>query len=283
MSQPPFITMTTDFGHSDMYVGVMKGVVLSIARQAHLIDLTHNISPQNVLEAGARLEAALDFFPPGTIHLVIVDPGVGSQRAALVVQTADCLFVAPDNGVLTLPLRRCPAQSVIKLDEAAQPYLRHPISATFHGRDVFAPIAAHLAAGTPPGAFGKACSPEELVTLTVPEPEGGVDPTGRPYLRLHSLYADHFGNLITDLTPERWAAWRNEIGATSESENEHVIVEAAGAQWRGFARTFADVKEGCPLAYWGSAGRLEIAVRNGSAMQTLPLSLQDEIMLRFAA
>src|SRR5260221_11299764 len=114
MLQPPLITMTTDFGLSDMYVGVMKGVALTIAPQARLIDLTHAIAPQNLLEAGARLEAALDYFPPGTVHLIVVDPGVGSDRAALVVQTAACLFVAPDNGVLTLPLHRYPAQAIIK-------------------------------------------------------------------------------------------------------------------------------------------------------------------------
>src|SRR5262249_19065767 len=160
------------------YVGVMKGVLLTLSPQARLVDLTHEISPQNLLEASARLETALDYFPSGTVHLAVVDPGVGSERAALAVQTSDCLFVAPDNGVLTLPLRRHPARTLVKLDSRAQPYFRNPVSATFHGRDIFAPIAAHLANGLSPLTLGTLCTAEEIVTLAVPEPVSDTDASG---------------------------------------------------------------------------------------------------------
>src|SRR5581483_4316382 len=149
------ITLTTDFGLDDIYVGVMKGVLLGIAPNARLVDLTHAIAPQNILEASLRLAAAVPYFPPGTIHLVVVDPGVGSERRAVVVETEQSRFVAPDNGVLTAPLRQNPARRVLILGEAARPYFRHPVSATFHGRDLFAPIAAHLAAGLPLEALGE--------------------------------------------------------------------------------------------------------------------------------
>ena len=269
------LTLTTDFGLADTYVGVMKGVILGIAPSARLVDLTHEITPQNLLEASARLEAAIPYFPPGTIHLVVVDPGVGTERAVLVVETKTCRFVAPDNGVLTLPLRRFPTCRVIRLGEAARRYFRQPVSATFHGRDVFAPIAAHLAAGVPPESLGENVAPEMLVTLPVPELQAGRDAEGRSILRLHALYADHFGNLITDLTAGRWAAWEQAEGVLAPD----ITVQAGGQQWQGLARTFADVPIGSPLAYWGSAGCLEIAIRNGNAARTFGLSPGDPITL----
>lgn len=269
------LTLTTDFGLADTYVGVMKGVILGIAPDARLVDLTHEIAPQNLLEASARLEAAIPYFPPGTIHLVVVDPGVGTERAALVVETETCRFVAPDNGVLTLPLRRFPAQRVVRLGEAARRYFQQPVSATFHGRDVFAPIAAHLAAGVPSESLGEAIAPETLVTLPIPEPQAERDAEGRSMLRLHTLYTDHFGNLITDLTAERWTVWEQAEGVLASG----ITVQVGGHQWQGLARTFAEVPIGSSLAYWGSAGRLEIAIRNGNAARTLGLSPGDPILL----
>src|SRR5262245_19984578 len=139
--------------------------MLGITPHVHLIDLTHEVAPQNILEGNARLATAIDFFPPGTVHLAVVDPGVSSPRAALVVETATCRFVAPDNGLLTFPLRHLPPTRVIRLTEKAARYTRQPVSATFHGRDIFAPIAAHLAAGVPTEALGDECAPEELIWL----------------------------------------------------------------------------------------------------------------------
>lgn len=280
-ADPPLITLTTDFGLIDTYVGVMKGVILGIAPQARLVDLTHDIAPQNVLEASVCLEAAIDYFPEGTIHLVVVDPGVGTERAAIVVQTETCRFVAPDNGVLTLPLRRRPAQRVVQLGAAAQPYFRQPVSATFHGRDVFAPIAAHLAAGVPLDALGDPISPESLTTLPLPEPRAERTAARAFVLRLHILYTDRFGNLITDLTHARWAAWQEELGGSKADLSGQVAVQAGDRRWQGIARTFADVADGSPLAYWGSAGRLEIAIRNGNAAWTLRPDPEEELLLAY--
>ena len=275
------ITLTTDFGLDDIYVGVMKGVLLGIAPNARLVDLTHAIAPQNILEASLRLAAAVPYFPPGTIHLVVVDPGVGSERRAVVVETEQSRFVAPDNGVLTAPLRQNPARRVLILGEAARPYFRHPVSATFHGRDLFAPIAAHLAAGLPLESLGEPLADSKsLVEIAIPEPLSERTEAGRPALRLHVLYTDRFGNLITDLTAPRWEAWQRKIGSAADSEDAaRLTIETGTTQWKGIARTFADVAVGSPLAYWGSAGHLEIAVRNGNAAQALRLLPGDTVRL----
>ncbi len=312
--QPPLITLTTDFGLVDTYVGVMKGVIYALAPDARLVDLTHEVSPQNVLEASARLEAAIDYFPPGTAHVVVVDPGVGSHRAACVVETERALFVAPDNGVLTLPLRRQPAVRAVRLTDQARRYCLPSISATFHGRDVFAPVAAHLAMGLELEALGEIVAPDALVQLALPQPQRERDAEGRACLRLHILYADRFGNLITDLECREWELWRlwlwaagtgfsAEAGALEVFDGEGIgcwgsgvrcdgaedgAVKAfeanlkfrAGRQaWQGVARTFADAAPGQPLAYWGSGGRLEIAVRDGNAAAVLALSPGDTLTL----
>ena len=279
--QPPLITLTTDFGLMDTYVGVMKGVMYSLAPNARLVDLTHDIAPQNILEASARLETAVDYFPPGTVHLVVVDPGVGSKRAACVVETERALFVAPDNGVLTMPLRRSPILRAVRLTEKAQPYCLPNVSATFHGRDIFAPLAAHLANGLEPEALGESIAPDELVTWPLSLPENGQDANGSACLSLRVLYADRFGNLITNLEREFWKQWRTSLvanrglpGAKAEYEAEdmNARIQAGNQTWQGIARTFAEVKPNELLAYWGSGGRLEIAVRDGNAAAALALS-----------
>ncbi len=278
---PPIITLTTDFGLSDTYVGTMKGVILGIAPQARLIDLTHAIAPQNVLEASLRLATACPYFPTGTIHLVVVDPGVGSERAAVVVETETYRFVAPDNGVLTAPLRRTPAQRIVRLGEAARAYYRHPVSATFHGRDLFAPIAAHLAAGVSLEALEDRDVSATLIELPIPEPQAEREAGQRAQLRLHVLYTDRFGNLITDLTPERWAAWLQEVAPGQEAApTAQAEIEIGAARWQGIMRTFAEVAPGSPLAYWGSAGYLEIAVRDGNAARTFGLTSGDTLLVR---
>jgi S-adenosylmethionine hydrolase len=275
------ITLTTDFGLTDTYVGVMKGVILGIAPRAQIVDLTHAIAPQNILEASARLEAAIDFFPSHTLHLVVVDPGVGSRRDAVVVPTDKGVFIAPDNGVLTLPLRRCLARTAVRLGDQASPYLRQPVSATFHGRDIFAPIAAHLAAGVLPESLGDRCDPRTLVLLSVPTPYEERSEEGRPVLHVPILYCDHFGNLITALTPAEWSAWHARLGIDAEEAAAKAVIQAGSGRWKGIRRTFRDVEADAPLAYWGSAGRLEIAIREGNAAQTLALTSRAAIYLTF--
>lgn len=295
----PLITLTTDFGVRDTYVGVMKGVILGITPEARIVDLTHEVSPQNLLEAGARLEAVLPYFPPGTIHVVVVDPGVGTDRAVIIARTEANLIVAPDNGVLTLPLATQPAIESVKLTEAAGPYLRHPVSCTFHGRDVFAPVAAHLARGCPPASFGLECPATDLVKLALPEAE--LERTNDTVqARATVLYEDRFGNLITSLSPDDLAGLTarqfgsviapmssNEMSGFAASPgsrdlpHDEVEISVGSMRWQGIVPTFGAVPEGAPLAYWGSSGRLEIAVRNGNAGQIMGVSSGDAIFLRW--
>lgn len=250
------ITLTTDFGLTDSYVGQMKGVILSIAPQATIVDLCHGIRPQDVLAGAIALESAVGSFPPGTIHVAVVDPTVGSGRAALAVQTDLGLFIGPDNGLFTAVLARWPARAAVKLTNPA--FHRQPVSPTFHGRDVFAPVAAHLAVGTPLHALGEPAT--DLVQLDLPHPEP-IDSGAR--LTLHVLYADHFGNLVTDLAADFFDRWRRSHGSG------HVTIQIESVRIDRISTTYSDVCEGRFLAYFGSSGRLEIALRNGSAADTL--------------
>lgn len=245
------ITLTTDFGTADGYVGEMKGVILSAAPGVAVVDITHEIEPQDV--AGARLlvERCWRRYPPGTVHVVVVDPGVGSPRRAIAV-TADRRFlVGPDNGVLSSALV-VPGAEVVTLPVPAD------ASATFHGRDVFAPAAARLARGEAIGALG---GPHPTpVLLDDPEPvelANGVV-TGEV------VHADRFGNAVTNL---RGAV--APVGA---------MVAIAGRELP-LVRTYADVRAGEALALVGSSGRLEIAVRNGHAARVLGLARGSRVMV----
>ncbi len=250
------ITLTTDFGLTDSYVGQMKGVILSIAPQVTIVDLCHGIRPQGVIEGAIVLESAAGCFPPGTIHVAIVDPTVGSGRAALAVQTDLGLFIGPDNGLFTAVLARWPARAAVQLTNPA--FHRQPVSPTFHGRDIFAPVAAHLAIGTPLHALGEPAT--DLVQLDVPHPEPIGSGEG---LTLHVLYADHFGNLVTDLAADFFDRWRRQRGSGP------IAIRIGDVRIDRISTTYSDVCEGGLVAYFGSSGRLEIALRNGSAADLL--------------
>jgi S-adenosyl-L-methionine hydrolase (adenosine-forming) len=251
------ITLTTDFGLADGYVGIMKGVILGIARDVHLVDLSHEVPPQDVWEAIYLLAGATPYFPVGTIHLAVVDPGVGSARRALVVRTDRALYVGPDNGLFTRPLAEPGAQAW----ELNRPefWLSH-VSRTFHGRDVFAPVVAHLANGAPPVEMGRLIA--DPVRLSVAGPNRAPDGA----LRGHVVHVDRFGNLITDV-PAAWlagAGWRCRI---------------AGETIWGISDTYADVPPGALLMLFGSAGTLEIAERHGNAARLLGVTAGEEVLL----
>lgn len=261
----PIITLTTDFGLHDPFVGVMKGVILGIAPAAVIVDLTHDVPPQDILAGALALEAALPYFPPDTIHVAVVDPGVGSDRRAIAAETETGLFVGPDNGVFTAALGR---RRVLRAMRLTNPmYFHHPVSATFHGRDVFAPVAAHLAAGVPLEALGEPAG--ELVRISLP------DPVARDQaLEIHVLHIDRFGNLVTDLTAEQYARWR------ADRPDANARLRVGNREVNGVRRTFADADPGEPVAYIGSGGRLEIAIRNGNAAKDLRVGLGAAILLR---
>ncbi len=237
------ITLTSDFGLLDPYVGIMKGVILSIAPQVHLVDLTHEIPPQQVHEGMFALRSAVNYFPPDTVHLAIVDPGVGSARRPLLVRTAEGLFVGPDNGLFS-PFLRAPGAQAWVLDHPEQ-WLSGP-SRTFHGRDIFAPVAARLATGAQPDTVGSPIDDPIILAEDAPARVGSTEIVGCV------IHVDRFGNLITNV-PGAWLAgkaWTCEI---------------AGARIQGPSHTYATVEQGELVLVISSIGTVEIAVRDGSA------------------
>ena len=285
MTAPP-IVLLTDFGLSDAYVGMMRGVIYGINPAAHVIDLTHGIGPQDVRHGAVVLADSCRYFPAGSIFVAVVDPGVGTDRAAVLLETPAARFVAPDNGLLTLVCRHYapsfgdtaqPAHSpaaaagsagVVTLPNGPVPaacrawrltnpdYWQHPVSATFHGRDVFAPVAAHLSMDAPPDALGESTPAINALSLPIPEPEGNT-------IRGQVVFADAFGNLVTDIT----ADLLEQIGATAG--DSAVTVAIAGQTITGLSRTFHDPPGDGLRALIGSHGRLEIAVVDGSAAAVL--------------
>ncbi len=254
----PIITLTTDFGLADGYVATMQGVILSIAPGATLVDLSHQVPPQDVRSGAFVLYQAVPYFPTDTIHVVVVDPGVGSQRRALAVHTSHGTFVAPDNGVLSYVLASADVHEAISLTNPD--YQLPRVSTTFHGRDIFAPAAAHLAAGVLLNDLGPRAI--NLVRLGLPEPE--VAPDGD--LIAHVMHVDHFGNLILDVTARHLQA--------------DVTLEVAGHTIEGLGRTFADVTPGDLVAYVGSSREhLEIAVRDGDAARETGLKIGDAVTI----
>lgn len=255
----PVITLTTDFGQADGYVAAMKGVILSICPQVELVDITHEVRPQGVQQAAYLLSFAARHFPPGTVHLVVVDPGVGTGRRAIAVQGERAQYVAPDNGVLGLALAQDPARAAVELVE---PRFRLPeVSATFHGRDIFAPAAAHLACGTPMQEMGPSLRASDLTSLPLSKPV--LHASGEWLAAV--LHVDRFGNLITNFVAEDAAA--------------PLTILAGGERIRGLRRTFADVDQGQVMAYVGSGGYVEIAVREGSAAERLGLQPGDTVQI----
>ncbi len=236
----PIVTLTTDFGLDSPYVAQMKGVLLSALRDAQLVDICHLVPPQAIRHAEVMLRAAAFAFPLGTVHVVVVDPGVGTNRRPIAVQARGVSFVGPDNGVLGLALTQPGARAVV-LDRSE--LFLHPVSATFHGRDIFSPVAAELAAGVPLEAVGTPIDDACPSTLPVPH-------VGPREVRGEVLVADSFGNLLTNIPAAAFdATW-------SVMVDGHVAVRV---------RTFGEGPRGDLLVLEGSEGFLEIAVREGSA------------------
>jgi len=249
---PPLLTLTTDFGTQDSYVSQMKGVILSHAPQARLVDLSHELPPQNVLAASLFLEQVVPTFPNDTIHLCVVDPGVGSQRRGVAVEFPSGRFVGPDNGLLTHWLEREQPLNVVELNQPQ--WWRQPVSRTFHGRDVFAPVAAAWCRGHKLDELGTAAQ-NPLVLL----PQPAVVRTDEA-LTGEVIAVDHYGNLITNLVAtdvEHFAA------------GHHVFVEVGRQTNCKIHACYADVPNGQLLALIGSSQRLEISVNCGHAAQTL--------------
>ncbi len=258
------ITLTTDFGLEDAYVAAMKGVILGLAPDAVLVDVSHQVPPQDVLHAALLLEGILPCFPPQTIHLVVVDPGVGTERRPIAIGTEQGLFVGPDNGVLTPALDLPGEKTVVHLTESR--FFRHPVSPTFHGRDLFAPVAAHLARGVPLEALGPRIA--DPIRLDLPRPA----PAGPGVWLAEVVHVDRFGNCITNLRAE-----------DLEGPPEAWTFEVAGHLLRGLQHTYGAVPKGALLALVGSSGRVEVAQREGHAARALGLGRGARLVARRTA
>ncbi len=262
LSQPPLITLTTDFGRDSHYVAQMKGVILGLCRQAQLVDISHQIAPQDVAEAAWVLGRTVGAFPEESCHLAVVDPGVGTERSMVLAKIDGRFFIAPDNGLLWPLTQRQQPEWVRQLTQntywAAQP------SATFHGRDIMAHVAGYLAAGVPAHRFGPeipaiAALGSAAARQTVEGAEG------------HIAYVDRFGNLITNI-PGEWA-----LAAAADLE---IILPNQGLCCQGLVTTYAQRSPGEMVALVGSSGDLEIAVVNGSAANRLQVRRGDPVLLR---
>lgn len=252
------ITLLTDFGDRDAYVGVMKGVIAQIAPQSTTIDLTHQIPPQNLLAARFALANAVPYFPPDTIHIAVVDPGVGSSRKGIAVQLANGFVVCPDNGIGSGIWALNRAIAAVELTNSQYWRVPNP-SSTFHGRDIFAPVGAHLANGVPLEELGQAMAIDRLIKLELPAVE-----INQRQITGCIQYVDRFGNLITNIPGDLVAApWQVEI-------NNSAI--ASG-------KTYSDVATGRAITLVGSHGWVEIAVNGGSAESELNLTWRDKIQI----
>lgn len=260
----PIITLITDFGERDGYVGAMKGVILGIAPSAALVDISHDIPPQDIPSAAFVVWSTYRFFPPDTIHLVVVDPGVGTQRRPIAVRTRRGCFVAPDNGVLGYVLEEEREWQAVHLTERR--FWRTEVSMTFHGRDIFAPAAAHLAAGIPLHELGPA------ITDPVPMPFPRVRRLDETRCQARLVYIDRFGNCVTNLPADYLLGGRPAASwgpALSAQLGDHLI--------RGLYPTYAAVGTSQPLLLVGSSGLIEIAVREGHAAERFHAHVGDTV------
>lgn len=249
----PLVTLTTDFGLRDPYVAAMKGVMLSLSEELRLVDITHDVPPQDVMHGAFVLREAYPFFPEGTVHLVVVDPGVGTARRAVALRTADHFFVGPDNGLFSLVLAEDQIEEAVVLDRPE--YWRTPApAATFHGRDLFAPVAARLASGFPLQAIGSPVT--DLRPLRWPMPL--VDAEG---VRGFVIHVDRYGNCISNIQASDLAC----------VEGRGVRVYAGNTSVKALHQTYAEVPSGEPVLLFGSAGLLEVAVNGGNASELLNL------------
>jgi len=269
------ITLTTDFGYDDAYVAAVKGAILSINPEANIIDIIHSIKPQNILQAAFILSAAYRYFPKQTIHMAIVDPGVGSERQGIILKTPSAFFVAPDNGILsyiiddlfpvesrslteqTHDLQEIVFKKGLEAAAITDPrFWRQPVSPTFHGRDIFAPVAAGLSLGISLYEFGEKIN--SLHVLPIPKPS--LDPEGN--LLGQVLHIDRFGNLITNIK-------------SNDLPGKDVMIEVAGYCIQGISDYYAQNKE--VMGIVGSSGYLEVSLRDGSACDFLGAAVGDEI------
>jgi len=255
----PIITLLTDFGTKDHYVASMKGVILSINPQCLLIDITHQVNPHDIREGAFILANAYSYFPKGTIHLSVVDPEVGGKRKPVLLVSQNYFFVGPDNGLFTLVAQRDRVKQVIVLTKKR--YFLPNVSSTFHGRDIFAPVAAHLSLGIKPNAFG-----HEIDSLEELGFEKPISKDGR--LLGGILHIDTFGNLVSNIEEEKLFRF---------IQDQPFIIRIGRKTIHGLKKGYWEGRKGEPIALFGSGGFLEISIGEGNAKKTLRIKKGDRI------
>ena len=259
------ITLLTDFGTSDYFVSAMKGVILSINPDARVVDITHEIPAQDIEAAAFNLLAAYSSFPSGTIHVAVVDPGVGSKRRAILVESGGQFFIGPDNGIFSYVCESDPDTKVFEVTN--NKYFRASVSSTFHGRDVFAPVAAALSNGIDPSEFGKKITNPVLMATLKPEKSRDGQVKGR------IIHIDRFGNCITNLTPR-------ELTEKTITDGAYLVVN--GTKVKSFRKFFSEQgglgKE--VFGIWGSAGFLELAAKDKSAAKILKAKRGQRVVIQ---
>jgi S-adenosyl-L-methionine hydrolase (adenosine-forming) len=262
LAQRPIITLTTDFGLNDHFIGTMKGVILNIAPEAEIVDICHAVQAFDILDGALALAQAYSYFPPHTVHLVVVDPGVGSARRPILASSEKYSFVAPDNGVLSLMYAREERLKVRHI--TAEHYFLQPLSHTFHGRDIFAPVAAYLAKGVDPEKFGAEI--EDFVRFHAPKPK----PIDARTVRGVVLKVDRFGNLITNFTRENIPGL---FGPTAQAFK----IAVGKREVTVLRRHYAEGAPGEVFAIVGSMGYLEIAANRAAAAQLVGAAKGSEV------
>lgn len=262
----PIITLLTDFGLSDTFIGVMKGVIWSIAPEAKIVDLTHHIQPQNVLEGALAIAESVPYFPAGSIHVCVVDPGVGTQRRPMAALIGGQYFVGPDNGLFTLLIEKAAdwTEAPVYVELNQKRYWLPQVSQSFHGRDIFSPVAAHLARGIALEELGSPFADPEVISIPKPVK------TERGW-RGQVLRADHFGNLITNLSRQQLPV------------DGGVILHVKGESINGIVSTFGSRPAGDLIAMLDSGGHIAISVVNGSAADKLGVKAGEPVELIAAA
>jgi hypothetical protein len=259
------ITLLTDFGLQDEYVGVMKGVIAGIHPNARIVDVCHGIEPQNIVQGAYLLAASYDYFPVGSVHVGVVDPGVGGDRRIVALETDGHRFVVPDNGLIEIVRDGNVPLTAVSVESPR--YFLDRVSHTFHGRDIFAPVAAHLAAGLPLAELGPAVDADSLVCGVVPR----CGYTVSRGVEGHVIAVDRFGNLMTNIDKDAIDQ------LARHSTGRRMVVELADQQIGGVVSAYEQVARRMPLAIVGSRGLLEISVNCGDARQILQAGVTDKV------
>ncbi|MBN1286750.1 MAG: SAM-dependent chlorinase/fluorinase [Anaerolineae bacterium] len=276
--RPPLIALLTDFGTTDAYVAAMKGVIHTLAPQAHIVDITHEINPQDVRQAAYVLLTTCPYFPLHTIFVAVVDPGVGTERRAIAASCVHGRFIGPDNGIFSYVFTGNPATALVEITNPA--YILKRRSNTFHGRDIFAPAAAHLANGVPLDALGPAAA--EVAALPPPRLE-----IAKGHIKGEVIYIDRFGNAVTSVGSLVWNGETHltllpRFGASTHPTRftTKARVSIGSVVVRGVRPSYGHVAPGTLLALVNSAGQLEVAVNQGSAAQILGIAVGDAVSVR---